>query len=123
MATYIAVYADSYGPYQGAGNITPAPPSWTFNPDTRILTLSHTTLASSQLEFSYQNSAYQQYVAGLSVDAAAHAAADWKGRVKAAVGRNPSTSAQSPAIAALSGTPGAPTPWSMTWPTRSTRTW
>jgi lysophospholipase L1-like esterase len=107
MATYLGAYSESYGPYQSAGAVTPAPPSWSFNTQTRVLSLSHATLGASELEFSYQNAAYQQYVAGLSVDANAHPAGDWKGRVKAATGRNPSNAASSPAIQATAA-PGPP---------------
>lgn len=99
MITEVGVYAPFYGPYDSSvGPITPAPPSWSFNAQTRILSLSHASLSASELEFSYQNAAYQQYVAGLSVDAAAHPAGDWKGRVKAATGRNPSNVKSSDAI-------------------------
>ncbi|KUG06877.1 Ig-like domain-containing protein [Solirubrum puertoriconensis] len=85
------------------GNTTPDAPTWSFDSNLRVLTLSH-PLGSSELEYSVSGGAYQAY-APLSISDDAHAAGKWKGRVKAATGRNASGTADSPAIAAKATSP------------------
>jgi lysophospholipase L1-like esterase len=80
-------------------NTTPAAPTYAFDPVSRMLSAAHGTLSSDTLEQRQNGGAYAPYAAVL-VDNAAHPAAEWQVRVKAAAGRNVSNPADSPAIAA-----------------------
>lgn len=87
----------------------PAPPSVAFNVATRILSATH-ALGAAQLEYRHGSTSPAVAYAALSIDGAAHAAAEWQFRVKAAVGRSVSDWADSPAIAATAATPSLTAP-------------
>ncbi|UOQ70970.1 Ig-like domain-containing protein [Hymenobacter cellulosilyticus] len=75
------------------GSTTPAAPTVSFDGNTRVLSWSH-ALGASELEYAQGVGAYQQYTAGLSIDDNAHAAGEWKARVKAYVAGNRNASQQ-----------------------------
>ncbi|MET4106055.1 hypothetical protein [Hymenobacter sp. UYP22] len=83
----------------------PAPPTWSFNTQTRILSLAGPSgYESATLEYSVSGGAYQNYTAGLSIDSAAHVAGKWQGRVKATSTNQAGTPAGSPQISAVVST-------------------
>lgn len=82
----------------------PAAPSWSFNSQTRVLSLAAPTgYESATLEYKQGSGAYQDYAAGLLTDNAAHNAGEWQGRVKASSTNQAGTPAGSPQIAVAGG--------------------
>lgn len=73
---------------QAATLPTPAAPTWSFNSQTRVLSLAAPSgYESATLEYKQGSGSYQNYTAGLLIDGAAHAADEWQGRVKAVAGQ------------------------------------
>ncbi|AHJ98923.1 sialate O-acetylesterase [Hymenobacter swuensis] len=82
---------------------TPTAPTWSFNSQTRVLSLAAPTgYESATLEYKQGSGVYQDYTAGLLTDNAAHNAGEWQGRVKASSTNQAGTPAGSPAIVASS---------------------
>jgi hypothetical protein len=77
---------------------TPDAPFLSYDPATRVLTFQH-ALGTSELEYNRFGGTFTSY-APIQVDDSSHNAGEWKARVKAMVGRNPSGTADSPAITA-----------------------
>jgi hypothetical protein len=86
---------------------TPVAPAVNFDPVARQLTASH-PLGSDQLEYSHDNGGFTGY-APLAIDDGTHPQGEWRYRVVATTGRNPSQTTDSPAILAkAANTPAGP---------------
>lgn len=86
----------------GGGSITPTAPNGAIDTVARTLTLSHTSYASTELEYSTNaGSTWTNYTVPINFGSGAVAAGAYRYRVKAATGRNSGVIASNPAIDAV----------------------
>ncbi|TPG71998.1 SGNH/GDSL hydrolase family protein [Hymenobacter nivis] len=81
--------------------ITPDAPDVAFDVTSRILSASHPSYGTADLEYRHGGTGTVLAYAAIGVDSGAHAASEWQYRVKAATGRTASIWAGSPSIAAV----------------------
>ena len=95
LEALLADIRDSFAPV-GVVNAQPVPPAVNFDPATRQLTAQH-PLGAAALEVTHNNGGFSAY-APIQVDDYGHGQGEWRFRVAADTGRNPSQLSDSPAI-------------------------